>query len=121
MPKPPYFFFQLKNVAFDIPIWRLTSSTLVTDAAYLITNAIYDSVYFNFFIVTILLFTSMLIIFYPKLYFRIVRLLGGGRSIRKICLFLDLPNKKELKDCQKLDYRIKINVLYLQRQAEKVR
>jgi hypothetical protein len=53
MPKPPFFFFQLKNVALDIPIWRQTSSTLVPVSACLIANAIRDSVNFHFFIVTI--------------------------------------------------------------------
>jgi hypothetical protein len=81
VPMPPYFFFQLKNVAWEMPNFRQTSSTLIPDSACLSAKAICASVNFDFFKV----FRVGLRLPHPrilpeKLYFT-TSLFFGGRSL----------------------------------------
>ena len=54
-PRPPYFFFQLKNVASLIPIFRQTSSTFTPVSACFNAKMICDSVNFDRFICKLLI------------------------------------------------------------------
>ena len=50
MPRPPYFFFQLQNVASLMPILRQTSATVTPVSAWQRAKTIWNSVNLDFFI-----------------------------------------------------------------------